>query len=95
MARSRSFSPLFIGEVIVTRIVGLPNYPNVCFQSPIHRGSDCNYEGIFGRCYLLRIFPSPLNRGSDCNPPLLFGFNLDFVFYVLFSRHNKPGLFIF
>ena len=63
-----SFSPLFIGEVTVTKDF-LQNATSVTgFQSPIHRGSNCNVESVRGEC-VVGVFQSPIHRGSNCNKP--------------------------
>ena len=47
-----TFSPLFIGEVTVTTARDMLWQVNPVFQSPIHRGSNCNnipnvYQDVF------------------------------------------------
>ena len=62
----KTFSPLFIGARIVTGRV-LDVFVKIgFFQSPFHRGKDCNMLLClqFGQG---GVFQSPFHRGKDCN----------------------------
>ena len=40
---------------------------DLCFQSPIHRGSKCNIRITLNHWYARMTFQSPIHRGSKCN----------------------------
>ena len=82
-----AFSPLFIGEWIVTEPSNIGGSFLVSFQSPIHRGMDCNDgDEICGECE--GDFQSPIHRGMDCNAPQSHGCTASATLSVPYSSGN-------
>ena len=63
---SRTFSPLFIGETVVTTYRAYYGV-NTGFQSPFHRGNGCNSTNHCVWHPLINAFQSPFHRGNGCN----------------------------
>ena len=59
--------PLFIGEWIVTPAIFTRKNGTTGFQSPIHRGMDCNHRAVTLNLSGFFYFQSPIHRGMDCN----------------------------
>ena len=62
------FSPLFIGSVSATTLLlQVQAQMTSHFQSPFHRGSECNLFFNSVRNGNNGNFQSPFHRGSECN----------------------------
>ena len=64
--RDKTFSPLFIGAMVATRLNSEGITQSQAFQSPFHRGNGCYYENCIGIGAGLPFFQSPFHRGNGC-----------------------------